>query len=92
MGEVLSFTPLRETPPPLVWLCKCGSTTFSLYSDGTAECASCRVEAAEHHGWYQERLASPALATLANPARRLKVIRLRARQSADRSGGDQPSP
>jgi hypothetical protein len=34
-----NVVPLHEEP--MIWVCKCGCTTFHALSDGTGECAAC---------------------------------------------------
>lgn len=39
-------------PQPMTWVCDCGCSTFSLLSDGTAQCAACDADHEGHgSGW-----------------------------------------
>lgn len=66
MDNVVSFPPAEDKR--LLWVCLCGCTTFRLFSDGHAECASCEdIANGEPDGW-RERLprvpADPELASV----------------------------
>jgi hypothetical protein len=50
MADIVNFT----QPDRLIWVCDCGCSTFSLFSDGVAECSLCAAPvtgAAE--GWQE---------------------------------------
>lgn len=33
-----------QQPQPMTWVCECGCSTFTLLSDGTAQCAGCDAD------------------------------------------------
>lgn len=47
---------------PLVWVCKCGCSTFRLYEGGAVECASCGVIGPEGGEWINEVPEPPMVA------------------------------
>lgn len=39
---------------PLVWVCRCGCSTFKLYEGGVSECANCNKQSADGGEWVNE--------------------------------------
>lgn len=46
MADIHQLRP-KAAAEPMIWVCDCGYSTFSLYSDGSAKCAAC---SAPHEG------------------------------------------
>jgi hypothetical protein len=47
LADVVEFP---EKPEPMIWVCSCGCTSFSLHNDSCARCMSCNKEA-DAGGW-----------------------------------------
>lgn len=51
MGDIHEI----RRPPPRIWVCDCGCSTFELWADGSSKCAACGSNHEGHGSGWLER-------------------------------------